>query len=371
MTSRIALVGVGAAGAAALALGVLAPVDARAVDVTVPLVAPRSAAPVDGRIAFTNYGAGVLTTANPDGTALVEVTDPATDGLVINRPTWTPDGKRLVYTASRNGGPFTLYSIREDGTGRRVQVPNHGNFFDFSPAVTPDARWVYFDRCRPDPPGGCGIFRARTTGPPRVRTVVDYPPPRKDFGVGFFALSPSGTRLAFTRVGFRGIINQVWVGRSDGSRAHPVTRPAQELTVTDWAPQGRLVVNAPNAHPMNSVYLMRPDGGGLSLVARPPAPHSDFFGAAGPSGSRVAFVSDVDFPDISGTHVYTAGADGSGLSLMDTGLDTVGAPAWGTAPLQPATRATPRTARAPDLSPSQRRALAARLPSYLSRPALR
>ena len=365
MTTKTRLVAV-TVGGLTVALASLAPADGLGGGpATTGPVAVRGAAPSDGRIAFTDYGSGVLTTVNPDGSALVEVTDPATDGLVINRPAWMPDGKRLIYTASRNGGDFTLYSIREDGTGRRLMVPNHGGFFDFAAVVSPNSRWLYFDRCRPDPPGGCGLFRARTTGRPRLQVVVPYPPLRKDFGVGFFAISPNGKRLAFTRFNYRGIINQVWVGRADGSHARAVTRPAAELTVTSWTSRGRLVVNGPNAHPFNSVYLMRPDGGSRTLVVRPPHPHSDYFGAAGPSGMRVAFVSDVDFPDLSGTHVYTVDTDGSDLSLVDTGLDTVGAPAWGAAPLLPEARATARAARSPAMTPHQQRALEARVPAYL------
>jgi hypothetical protein len=366
MTTRTRLVASAAVGGLTVALAWLAPADALdGGPSATEQVAARGATPSDGRIAFTDYGSGVLTTVNPDGSALVEVTDPATDGLVINRPAWMPAGKRLIYTASRNGGDFSLYSIREDGTGRRLMVPNHGGFFDFSPAVSPNARWLYFDRCRPDPPGGCGVFRARTTGKPRLQVVVPYPPLGKDFGVGFFAISASGKRLAFTRFNYRGIINQVWVGRADGSHARAVTKPAAELTVTSWTSRGWLVVNGPNAHPFNSVYLMRPDGGSRTLVAGPPLPHSDYFGAAAPSGTRLAFVSDVDFPDLSGTHVYAVDTDGSDLSLVDTGLDTVGAPVWGTAPLLPEARATSRSHRSPALTQHQRRALEVRVPAYL------
>jgi hypothetical protein len=350
------------AGGVALALSMLAPAEALS---RTPVNLSVAGAPVtDGRIAFVDFSSGVLDTVNPDGSALVQVTDPTTDGFVNGRAGWTPDGSRLVYTASRNDGPFTVYSIREDGTDRRREVPNGGDFFDFAPLMTPNGRLVLFDRCRPDPPGGCGLFSAHLHGKPRIRAIVGYAPKGKEWFTGLFAISPGGTKVAVTRGGFRGITQQVWVAGIDGSHLHPVSAPPREFAVSDWTPDGHLVVNGPNAHLGSRLYVMPATGGQPSLIASGPFPHANFFGDASPSGDRVAFLGDEDFPDLSGNHLYLVNPNGTGRIEVDTGVDFVGAPSWGTAPLQSA-RATGRAVRSPAMTQHQRRALEARIPAYL------
>ena len=71
MTTKTRLVAV-TVGGLTVALASLAPADGLGGGpATTGAVAVRGAAPSDGRIAFTDYGSGVLTTVNPDGSALV------------------------------------------------------------------------------------------------------------------------------------------------------------------------------------------------------------------------------------------------------------------------------------------------------------
>lgn len=77
-----------------------------------------------------------------DGSHAMNLTrDAAADGW----PTWTPDGKRIVY-ASQRSGPFALYSMRPDGSDvRRITSPQVP-FFDARPSVSPDGRRIVFNR---------------------------------------------------------------------------------------------------------------------------------------------------------------------------------------------------------------------------------
>jgi Tol biopolymer transport system component len=77
-----------------------------------------------------------------DGSAAVNVThDAPADGW----PTWTPDGKRIVW-ASQREGPFALYSMKPDGSDvRRITRPEPP-FSDARPSVSPDGRRIVFNR---------------------------------------------------------------------------------------------------------------------------------------------------------------------------------------------------------------------------------
>lgn len=330
-----------------------------------PPSSPGPRAVTDGRIAFVDDASGALETVNPDGTALTQVTDPSHQGFVISPPTWTPDGRWLIYSAFVGQGDVRLYEIRPDGTHAQRLTHDAPGYNEFVPAVTPNGREVIFLRCRPDPPGGCGLFAVRRDGTDR-HVVVPFGSPRKDAGPGLFGISPDGRHLAYGEFGLRGITEQVWVSRIDGSHAHPIGKPADEFTSLSWTRDGRqLVVNGPNNHLNNGLYLLPVRGGRPTLIYKPPFPFNAAYGVVSPSGTRVAYISDQDFPDLSGRHLYEIGLHGANRRRVDVGTDVVGVPAWGTAPLLPASASTPLSERAPSLTPRVRHHLMSLVPAYL------
>lgn len=77
-----------------------------------------------------------------DGSNPVNLTrDAAPDGW----PTWTPDGRRIVF-ASRRGSLFALYSMKPDGSDVRQLTFPEKPFFDARPSVSPDGRRIVFNR---------------------------------------------------------------------------------------------------------------------------------------------------------------------------------------------------------------------------------
>ncbi len=77
-----------------------------------------------------------------DGSHPINLThDAPADGW----PTWTPDGARIVFS-SRRDGPFSLYSMKPDGSGvHRITSPE-APFSDARPSVSPDGRKIVFNR---------------------------------------------------------------------------------------------------------------------------------------------------------------------------------------------------------------------------------
>ena len=114
----------------------------------------------------------------------------------IGSVSWSRDGSRLFYFASRPSNDRELYSMLPGGTGLRVLTTNLVD--DADPAVSPNGRTVAFSR-RGAQRGlylmraGGGVRRLTHTSPP-----ADIEP----------AWSPDGKRLAFVRAHGRHVLRR-------------------------------------------------------------------------------------------------------------------------------------------------------------------
>jgi TolB protein len=59
---------------------------------------------------------------------------------------WSPDGKFILYTSSRNG-EFDIYKIPSTGKGKEIRLTN-ARGRDDSPEYTPDGKYIYFNSNR-------------------------------------------------------------------------------------------------------------------------------------------------------------------------------------------------------------------------------
>jgi Tol biopolymer transport system component len=64
------------------------------------------------------------------------------DGEAENYPSWSPDGKRLVYQRDFNGA--AIYVINEDGTAQQRLSPTPG--FDVTPSWSADGTKIVYVR---------------------------------------------------------------------------------------------------------------------------------------------------------------------------------------------------------------------------------
>jgi Tol biopolymer transport system component len=310
-----------------------------------PAGAAAATAPIDGRIVYNDFGSGEIYTANPDGSAIVQVTHVGPDAFA-NEPSWTPGSRRIEFESNLTGDS-RLYVVRADGTHQHMIATDRPGFEDLAGRYTPDGKTVFFARCQPDPPGGCAIYSVRADGTHRdaithyrtgTRQGVDFRP----------AISRDGSHIAFERFDYEGITVQVWVARIDGSHAHPVTPPALEAGLPAWTPDGRhLLVSSNFAHLGNAIYVVDAFGHGRRLLTGEQFPNNDSFGSYSPSGRRIAFISDRTRPQIDGQDIYVMKADGSRQHLIIPGQPAVGFPQWGSAPLQPARAASHGSSTSP------------------------
>ena len=72
---------------------------------------------------------------------------PLTDGSSEdNFPQWSPQGDVIMFTTNRDAGDFEIYSIRPDGTGLKRLTNTPGN--DAHSVWSPDGEWILFTSAR-------------------------------------------------------------------------------------------------------------------------------------------------------------------------------------------------------------------------------
>ena len=205
-------------------------------------------------------GSSQIWTMRPDGGRRVQLT---TGPGVHWGPAWSPDGSWLAYTGGFSPS-FQVWLVRADGSGAHAIVSDTAS--SLQPSWSPDGKRLVFASRTPE---GWRLETVALDGSGRVRLPVSGLSP---------AFSPDGGLLAYTSTGTGRA--RVWVARSDGARAHPLTSIQASSSDPTWSP----------------------------------------------NGARLAFVSDLE----GGQHVSTAALDGSDVRDLGEGSGTwaAGRPAW-------------------------------------------
>jgi Tol biopolymer transport system component len=177
-------------------------------------------------------------------------------GCADVRPTWSPNGRLLVFERISSAASAALYTVRADGSGLALLARNGAD-----PAWSPDARRIAFDLA-PD-----RIAVADADGS-HLRVLLAG---ARGTGPGVPSWSPDGRKLVFFRTPGRPghFVAEVWTMNGDGSAKKRLYRSGccvGEWAPPVWSPDGRQIAFSVDS--AGGTFVMNADGSGRRRVSR-------------------------------------------------------------------------------------------------------
>ncbi len=249
------------------------------------------------KIAFSVYGmTQTIAVVNEDGSGLQEL-EPG------HSPSWSPDGKRIVYTTAFCDYYYTCAGTLRiiDPETRNIQTLNSTNTA-FSPAWSPAGDVIAFFRC-------CsfnGLSSSFHLITPDGISSLEVPV-IGDIGVkGRLSWSPDARRIAFTCVVIPGN-DDVCVANRDGTGLVRLTSTAGPDDGPAWSPDGTRIAFATDnlGTGRREIAIMNTNGTAVTRVAE------GFSVAWSPDGSRLVMNR--------GDGLFIVNSDGSNASRLTFG----------------------------------------------------
>jgi Tol biopolymer transport system component len=256
---------------------------------------------------------------NADGSGTHQLTDFADSDAVW--ADWSPSGKRIVFerdvfSGARCCSRALIETMNADGGGLRVLTPTGLNG---RPSWSPDGKLIVFSTLQPGKKATLSLMAPNGGG---VRQLVSTPLPAtgQESGLNSPSFSPDGKQIAF-----------VWIKRA-GSAIFTINTSGGELKQLtpwkngvadkiDWSPDGsRIGFSSPEfGRPgvSSNVFTVRADGSGglLKLTDSRGGNINNGFDCWSPDGTKIAFASNRN-----GTYeIYTMTATGRGVAQLTHG----------------------------------------------------
>ena len=259
---------------------------------------------------------GYLQKSGPHAALMFSSGEKGSEGDIGN-PSWSPDGRRVVY---QQGPIATTAAPRAPGEVLAGSDPDYELVYASGfPAVSPDGRRLVVSertgRGRPDDRAALAVWNTDGTDPRRIfRAEGSVLAPQWSFDGEWIVFGVGNYFLARTRPA------HLMMVRADGSGGRVLTTGEGNAGFPSFSPDGTEVV-----------YRFWSDkAGGLRVVTladgkvRTLTTGYDNFPVWSPQGDRIVFsrLADDDFD------IYTMRPDGSGVTRLTTSPGNDSHPAW-------------------------------------------
>ena len=178
-------------------------------------------------------------------------------------PTWSPDGREIVYASGRFVESMSLWRISVSGSGKPERLPVAGEGARLPTISRRANRLAYTKRSR-----DTNIWRLplRESGSGAAAATRLISSTRADYNPQY---SPDGKRIAFesSRTGTYGI----WLSDADGSNAAPLfLKEGAHSGTPRWSPDGRRIAFDSNPEGHQDIYVISARGGNpIRLTTHP------------------------------------------------------------------------------------------------------